>query len=239
MNDEKYLPAAVWTFPDVILLFIGGIAGSLIFGTVAALVNGGEVGGVPFLLASSVGQALAILGILNYMSRNRGTASWDLDFGFRFEARDALGLLYGAGLQIAVAFLVTLPLIWLLGIEEPEQDVTAIAGEASSLAARIGVVVMVVVIAPLTEELVYRSVLLSRLRRGLGVHAAVATAALVWAGVHLVDFDAAPFIPGLFVIGLVLGYQALRTNRIGLAIMTHAGVNLLAAIAILFDLDIG
>lgn len=240
MNDDKYLPASVWTFPDVILLFFGGLLGSLVFITVGAIFNGGEIEGVPLLLVSSVAQALTIIGILHYMSRTRGTASWDLDFGFRFEARDAFGLLYGAGLQLAVAFFVTLPLIWLLGLEDPpEQDVTAIAGEASSLIARIAIVLMVVVIAPLTEELVYRGVLLARLRRGLSARVSVAVAALVWSGIHLVDPDAAPFIPGLFVIGLVLGYQALRTNRIGLSIMTHAGVNLLAAIAILAGFDIG
>jgi membrane protease YdiL (CAAX protease family) len=61
---------------------------------------------------------------------------------------------------------------------------------------------------------------------------------VVFAGIHLIDPDAAFVAVGLFVIGLVLGWQALRTSRLGLSIMTHAGVNLLAAIALLLDMDV-
>jgi membrane protease YdiL (CAAX protease family) len=94
---------------------------------------------------------------------------------------------------------------------------------------------VLVVVAPLSEELLFRGVLLSRLSRGLSPTNAVVVSAALFAGIHLIDPDAAFVVPGLFVIGLVLGYQALRTGRIGLSIMTHAGVNLLAAIALVFD----
>jgi membrane protease YdiL (CAAX protease family) len=66
----------------------------------------------------------------------------------------------------------------------------------------------------------------------------VIVSASVFAGIHLIDPDAIYVVPGLFVIGLVLGYQALHTGRLGLSIMTHAGVNLLAAIALLLDLEV-
>ena len=238
MND-KYLPAAVWTYPDVLGLFFGGLAGSVFLIVIATALNGAELSSVPQLIAAATGQAAAIVGILAYMSKTRGTASWDLDFGLRFKASDLLGILYGFGLQIAVLLLVQVPLAWLLSIEDPpEQDVSLIAGEASSLVAKVAVFIVLVILAPLTEELVYRGVLLSRLRRGFSKHAAVAISALVFSGIHLVDPSAAFVVPGLFVIGLVLGYQALHTDRIGLAITTHAGVNLLAAIAILADLDV-
>ena len=236
---DTYLPAAVWTYPDVIGLFFGGLLGSVLAIAIGTAINGGEMANVPLLIASSAGQALTTFGILAYMSRSRGTASWDLDFGLRFQASDALGLLYGVGLQVAVLFLVQLPLAWLLGIEEPpEQDVSLIAGEASSLGAKAAIFVVLVILAPLIEELIYRGVLLSRLRRGFSVHAAVAISALVFSCIHLIDPDAAFVVPGLFVIGLVLGYQAIYKGRIGLAVATHAGVNLLAAIVILADLDV-
>ena len=92
--------------------------------------------------------------------------------------------------------------------------------------------------APVAEELLFRGVLLSRLRRGLGPATSVAISAALFSCIHLIDPDAAFVVPGLFIIGLVLGWQALRTGRIGLSIMTHAGVNLLAAIALLLDLGV-
>jgi len=237
---DRYLPAAVWTFPDVIALFFAGLVGSIIALAIGQFANGGdELSGVPLLAASSLGQAAAQLGMLAYMSRMRGTASWDLDFGLRFRPSDWLGLLYGMGLQIAVILLVQLPIAELLDLEDPPvQDVAEIADDAASWLARIAIVVVVVILAPLTEELLYRGMLLSRLRRGLSPHVSVAIAAAVFAGIHLVDPDTAFIVPGLFVIGLVLGYQALYTGRIGLAIMTHAGVNLLAAVALLADIDV-
>jgi CAAX protease family protein len=237
--NDNYLPGSVWTFPDVIALFFGGLLGSVLALSIAVASNGGgEIEGVALLAVSSAGQAITQLAMLLYLSRSRGTASWDLDFGLRFQASDLLGLVYGVFLQLGVVIFVQLPLMWLLNIEDPPvQDVAEIADEASSLGARVVVFLVVVVVAPLTEELLYRGVLLSRLRRGFSAHYAVAIAAAVFAGIHLLDPDTAFIVPGLFVIGLVLGYQALHTGRIGLAISTHAGVNLLAAVFLLFDID--
>ncbi|MDJ0954193.1 MAG: type II CAAX endopeptidase family protein [Acidimicrobiia bacterium] len=238
--NNSYLPGAVWTYTDFFAVFVGGLLGSVFALTIGVALNGGnELEGVTLLAVSSAGQAITQVAMLGYMSRTRGTSSWDIDFGFRFQPSDWLGLLYGIGLQIAVIVLIQLPLFWLLNIEDPPvQDVAEIAGEASSPVARIVVFLVVVVVAPVTEELVYRGVLLSRLRRGLSPHVAVAVAAFVFSGIHLLDPDTIFIVPGLFVIGLVLGYQALHTGRIGLAITTHAGVNFLAAVALLAGLDV-
>jgi membrane protease YdiL (CAAX protease family) len=80
--------------------------------------------------------------------------------------------------------------------------------------------------------------LLSRLRRSMSASSAILVSAAVFAAIHLIDPNARFVVPGLFVIGIVLGYQALRTGRVGLCIATHAGVNLVAAIGLLFGLGI-
>lgn len=239
-ESGPYLPGSVWTFSDAAILFFGGIVGSLLAISIAVAASGGEeLETIPLLVASSFGQAAVALALLFYMSRSRGTGSWDLDFGWRFELRDLRGLLFGMGLQVAVTLLVLLPLAFLLGLDDPpQQDVADIAASASSLAGRIAVLVLLVVVAPVTEELLFRAVLLSRLRRAMSPWSAITVSAALFAGIHLIDPDAAFVVPGLFVIGLVLGYQALLTGRIGLPIFTHAGVNLLAAIALLVDLDV-
>lgn len=236
---DAYLPASVWTYPDAIAVFFGGLLGSVLIIAFGVALNGGNVlPDVTLLLVSTSGQALAQVGMLLYMSRTRGTSSWELDFGFRFETRDIGGLVYGVGLQIAVVVAVQIPIAWLLQIENPpEQDVATVAGEASSLVTKVLVFLVLVVVAPVIEELLFRGVLLSRLRRDFSPHAAVAITAGVFSGVHLIDPNAVFAVPGLFVIGLVLGYQALHTGRIGLSIASHAGVNLLAALAILANFN--
>lgn len=240
MDAEPYLPGSVWTYLDAAALFFGGLIGSVIAISVAVVMNGGEeLATVPLLVVSSAGQAVVTFGLLAYMSRSRGTGSWDLDFGLRFERGDWKGLFYGMGLQVAVTLLVLVPLAWLLGLDEPpQQDVADIAGDAATVIERIAVLLILVVVAPLLEELLFRGVLLSRLRRGMSSTAAIGISAAIFAGIHLIDPDAAFAALGLFVIGVVLGYQALRTGRIGLAVTTHAGVNLLAAIALLLELDV-
>lgn len=237
---DRYLPASVWTYPDVIAIFFGGLLGSIAALSIGIAANGGEeLSNVAVLVISSLGSTAVQLAILLYMSKTRGTGSWDLDFGLHFKSSDLLGVFYGVFLQIAVVLAVQLPLLWLLGIEDPpEQDVAAIAGEATSLITKVVVFVVLVVLAPLTEELLYRGVLLSRVRRDVSHHLAVMISAAVFAGIHLIDPDAIFAVPGLFVIGVVLGYQALRTGRIGLSITTHAGVNLLAALVILTEMDV-
>lgn len=241
MKDTgPYLPGSVSTYGDAAVLFFGGLIGSLFAIVAAVALNGGEeLADVPLLIVSSLGQAAVMASILLYMSRSRGTGSWDLDFGLRFRSSDWLGLLYGMALQLGVTIFVLLPIIWLFQIDDPpQQDVADIAAGATSLGGRVAVLLVLVVVAPLSEELLYRGVLLSRLRRSYSAHRSVIVNAAVFAGIHLIDPDAIFVVPGLFVIGLVLGYQALHTGRIGLSIMTHAGVNLLAAIALLLDLDV-
>ena len=142
-------------------------------------------------------------------------------------------------LQLGVTIFVLLPMAWLLQIDDPpQQDVADIAAGVSSIGGRIAILLILVVVAPVLEELLYRGVLLGRLRRSYSAHTSVVVSAAIFSAIHLIDPNAAFVVPGLFVIGLVLGYQALKTGRIGLSIMTHAGVNLLAAIALLLGLDV-
>lgn len=239
-TEQPYLPAAVWTYGDAAALFFGGLVGALIAIALAVAANGSDdLADVTLLVISSSGQAAVVVGMLLYMSRSRGAGSWDLDFGLRFEPSDWTGVVKGIVLQIAVIFLILVPLAMVFGIDDPpQQDVANIAGSAAGLVERIAVLAILVVVAPVTEEILFRGVLLSRLRRSMDPAWAIGTSAALFAGTHLIDPDAIFVVPGLFVIGLVLGYQSLRTGRIGLAIVTHGGVNLLAAIALLLDIDV-
>lgn len=238
--DKPYLPGSVWTYLDMVALFFGGLVGSVLaIGIAAALNGGGEPAGVSLLVISSLGQALVIVGMLTYMSRTRGAGTWSVDFGFQFRQSDLLGIVYGMMLQIGVVVFVQLPILWVLSLDDPPQQAVAeIAEEANSVGAKVAILIVIVLVAPVTEELLYRGVLLGRIRRGNPAHRSVVLSAAVFAGIHLIDPNALIVVPGLFVVGLVLGYQALHTGRLGLSIMTHAGVNLLAVIGLFLSVEV-
>lgn len=234
---DHYLPGSVWTYVDAAAVFFGGLIGSAIGLAIAVGIAGeANLDDVWQLIVISFSQAITILAVVAYLSKARGTASWDVDFGLRFQASDLLGLFYGVALQIGVVVFVLYPLQIILGLEEtPQQSAVDTAGDATALSAKIAIVVLFVVLAPLTEELIYRGILLSRARRAMSPRNAVMLTAAIFASIHLVDPNAIFAVPALFVVGLVLGYQALRTGRLGLAIATHAGFNLITTVGLLLD----
>lgn len=157
--------------------------------------------------------------------------------GFAFRPDDLWGFAIGAGLQIALSLLITLVISVLFGVEEiPEQEVAEVAGEALAAVDRFLVVLGAVILAPLVEETVFRGILLRSLARRLTRRAAIGWSAAAFAALHLLDPNAVIAAPALFVVGLVLGKQALDTGRIAKPILTHMGFNAVS-IAALFLVD--
>jgi membrane protease YdiL (CAAX protease family) len=68
----------------------------------------------------------------------------------------------------------------------------------------------------------------------MGPRAAIAVTAAAFAAIHLLDPNAVLVVPGLFLIGLVLGYLALAGGNLSRPILAHAGVNLTAAVLLFF-----
>jgi membrane protease YdiL (CAAX protease family) len=82
-------------------------------------------------------------------------------------------------------------------------------------------VLVVVVGAPLIEELVYRGLIQSSLNSRFSRKIAMLIAAVWFAAVHLrlVEF------PGLLAFALVLGFCFYRTNRLGMSVVAHVAFN--------------
>ncbi|HEY4584138.1 MAG TPA: CPBP family intramembrane glutamic endopeptidase, partial [Acidimicrobiia bacterium] len=115
---------------------------------------------------------------------------------------------------------------------------SALAG-LESTAARVAAVLVAVLLAPVTEELAFRGVLL----KAMGTRARstiIVVTALVFAAFHVLGLDparlleaSAVVLPQLFIVGAALAWVTLRSNRLGPAIFMHSGFNLLAAIVLL------
>ena len=102
-------------------------------------------------------------------------------------------------------------------LEETARDLVDRADGATVV-----VLVLVVVIgAPIVEELVYRGLLQGSFVTRISEVPALLAGAAWFAIIHFRPVE----YPGLFVAGLVFGMCALTTGRLGMSIVTHAAFN--------------
>ena len=210
-----------------------GVLAAGVVGLAIIAIQGPELT-TTLLLWSVLVQQIASLLAMVYLSRTRGTGSFLTDFGFALKLQHWWGIPAGAALQIGVA-IVTAPLIQLLFPDgPPEQPIISVTKESQTFVEIALLLVALVILAPLTEELIFRGILLSRLLRSMALWWAIITQAAVFALIHLSDPEAIAVLPGLFLIALVLGYAALKTGNLSLPLTLHAGVNLTAVLLLLF-----
>jgi hypothetical protein len=165
-------------------------------------------------------------------SQRAGSGSMVADYGFSFRWSDLVGLAIGAGSQLVVIRVVYLPLeaVWpdtftQDRLEENAQNLVDRAGGASTLL----LAAVVVIGAPVVEELFYRGLLQRSLAARFNEGLVLVGVAAIFAAVHFRPIE----LPGLFVFGLILGWAALRARRLGPAITIHIGFNLTGLLLVL------
>ncbi|HSJ84219.1 MAG TPA: type II CAAX endopeptidase family protein [Acidimicrobiia bacterium] len=220
-----------WSLTDFFFVILGGFIGAALFVAVSEILGGEEMS----LVLALTGQYLGHLLVLWLLSRRKDHP----DLGFAIEGRDLRYLGIGLVLQLglAIAFLPLSSLLFPEG-ESAQQVGTAIAG-LETTTARVAAMVTAVVLAPVTEELIFRGILLKTLE-ARGRRTIMVVTSLVFAAFHLLGLDpgrmleaAAVVLPQLFLVGLVLAWVTLRSKRLGPAIFIHSGFNLLAAVVLL------
>ncbi len=164
------------------------------------------------------------VGVLFWTSKHRGSGNIVQDFSLSFQAKDLWGVPLGIACQLLLVVLVTLPFQWLFpslfnseAVEKRANDLF----DAAHGAWMVLLVVIVVICAPLVEEIVYRGFIQHNLGVAYGARISVLLASFWFAAVHL---QLAEF-PGLFAFALVLGVCFSRTKRLGLSIVTHISFN--------------
>ncbi len=172
-----------------------------------------------------------LLGALLVVSRRWGTGSFRGDFRLKFRRSDPL-----VGIPIGVVCqLVFVQLLYdALSRFVDEDDVEEVARSLSDRAEGWGVVLLVLTVAvgaPIVEELFFRGLVLRAFSSRFGDGVAILFSALLFALAH---FQLLQF-PGLLVFGLVAGYVAHRSGRLGPAIFTHVGFNGTAVVVLLID----
>jgi membrane protease YdiL (CAAX protease family) len=176
-------------------------------------------------------QTLVAIAVVAWLARAPGRPLPGLrpavsDLGFVF---------LGAGLAVVLSWATYVIIQAVFGGDAPVQGVVQSAGEAEGLAARLAVVVVSVLLAPVSEELVFRGVLLSAVRHRLSGRWAAAVNAAAFALTHLaLDFEAATAVPALFVMGWVLAAAVQRSGRIAPAVAAHMGFNLVGVLTLFY-----
>jgi membrane protease YdiL (CAAX protease family) len=191
------------------------------------LTIGAAIGGVDSY-AETIGSLVGLWAglvpgtILVCRVRETGNLRTDLGLKFRFPG-DMIGVVYGVASQF-----ILLPVVYLIvqalvsrdltkDLEKPAKDLTDNAhGPGFALLA-----VLLVIGAPLVEELFYRGLLLRSLKRYLPAIPSLITCGVVFGAAH---FDLVT-LPGLALFGIVLAWLSLRSGRLGPNIVAHAAFN--------------
>ncbi len=129
--------------------------------------------------------------------------------------------------------LIALPVITLLGyawkgglqfcgIETPEQDMVDIFRQADSPEKLLLLVGLAVIVAPLTEEIIFRAGLFCYLRTRVPRWVALLAPSALFAVLH---GNAVAFVP-LFALGVLFSLAYERTGRISVTIIAHGLFNL-------------
>jgi len=164
---------------------------------------------------------LGLVGGAVFVSRRFGSRDLQKDYRFEFRTVDLAGFPIGVLTQ-----LVFVPaLYWLLS---PIIDRDKVGEAAESLTDRatstVGVlllVVLVVVCAPIVEELFFRGLVMRSIEARWTDGLAIIVSAVLFGLVHFNLYT----LPALILFGVILGYLAQRTGRLGMPILAHAGFN--------------
>lgn len=206
---------------------IAWVVGAAVVTPVVVLLAGGSVGedlSIVQLTLGTAGAWAVFVAALVLASRRFGTGDVRADLAIWFRPVDLLGIPVGLATQFALVPLLYWPLreLWpdtfdADRIEERAQELADRAGGLSTVL----LVLVVVVGAPIIEELVYRGLVQRSVSAVAGAASGLLLTALLFALIHFSPVE----YPGLFLAGLVFGGCVTITGRLGPAIVTHAAFN--------------
>ncbi|MEA3019778.1 MAG: protease family protein, partial [Actinomycetota bacterium] len=174
---------------------------------------------------------VGLVGAALLATKRKGTGSLRADFGLAMRPSDVpLGLVAGFVGQIGIVLVVT-PIYRLLGVDTNKVGATArdLADRAVHTPDVVLLVAVVVIGAPVIEELFYRGLVLRSIERRWGTGFAVVATSVTFAVLHFQPYDLLP----LTLFGLIASTLAARTGRLGPGIWAHVAFNLTAVVSLL------
>lgn len=204
------------------------LAGGVVLGGLALSAMGADFDAgltIRELAVAAVLSWAAFAIALAVVSTRAGTGDVLADYAVRIRPVDLLALPAGALAQFVAVPALYWPLqrVWpdMFSDARLEERAIELADRAEASGTVWLLVIVVVVGAPVFEELVYRGLLQRSLVESLGRWRGVLVASAWFSLIHLAPIE----YPGLFVAGLVFGVAAVLGDRLGPAMLAHASFN--------------
>lgn len=226
------MPAWPVTVPSFLLFLWLAVCGGLVLQSFTALAlknftvdatTGMIIAGGAF----QIGMLLGVLGYKLFLERDATRPGRPLP---------ALELLRHGGITVVIALpvLAAIGLLWqtvlhLSGIELEAQDLVGIFAETESMALLTFMILLATVVAPVTEELLFRGGLFRYARTRFPRWVALLVPSLLFASLH---GNLASFAP-LAALGVILSLAYERTGNIMVPIIAHGAFNLNTILLIL------
>lgn len=224
-----------WGMGDAVIGLVAAMMLSFVGFAVASGITGDEqLDDIPLWGTALLQVPLwtGLLGVTVLASVRKGTGRLQDDFRLRMRPRDVpTGLLAGLVGQVAIS-IVVVNLYELVGIDTERVGETAeeLADRASGALDAVILIAIVVVAAPIVEELFYRGLWLGAIERRAGSQVvAVVASSLIFGVMHFQPYD----LLALTMAGLLFARLAVRYDRLGPAIWAHVAFNLTAAVSLL------
>ena len=207
--------------------FVGSMAGAALGGIALGLLLRSEIA---IASGAALGSAIAGFGLLRLGLLGR--MGWTLrDLGLHRGRHSLLHLLWFVPLSIIFALTATAAVGSALGVSPSQSTTTSQTLEAGPLLG-IPMLLLVAVVLPLLEEIVFRRVLLDWLAAHMPVGAAAALVVIVFAAVHL----APAVMLYIFFLGIPLVIARLWFGNLWAPLIVHATNNALVSLVALLTL---
>jgi membrane protease YdiL (CAAX protease family) len=224
------LPPNGFNWTTAMIAFFSAMVAGVIGGAIVAAIfdpqletNASKLAAQAVVVVSFIGAALLVAGI---DANDHGGSLLDR-FGLRRFGPWMIGI---AGLAWLVYFVIQVGIAPLISPEQ--KDVTEELGtNEDSAVSIIATAILVVPGAAISEELLFRGVIFSGLRKSMSLWPAALISSLVWSLLHLVSGNLA--VAGVLAIfGLALAWAYERSGSLWTPICAHAFNNTLAVLAL-------
>ena len=213
--------------PVALFTYLGAALGGALLGSIVVGIGGYDKLEDAPIWVMFIAQLLAwtvFLGAMFVASQRAGSGQFVNDYQARFKPVDILGIPIGVLTQLVIVPLIYLPLEKIWESTFTDDKLSARAKDLVDRASGGSMVLLVLILcvgAPIVEELVYRGLLQGSFAARFNQVPAWLAASAIFALIHFEPVE----YPGLFAIGLVLGFCAMSTGRLGMAIACHVGFN--------------
>jgi membrane protease YdiL (CAAX protease family) len=185
-------------------------------------------------LLSEMGLWTGMLGTVIFVSRRYGSASLRRDFGLGIRGNDVLWGFAAVAAALVVSEIVVVVFSGTKFAGNNDQIITQQKGH------EVGLVILTLIVelgAPFFEELFFRGFLRTALQARFGAGGAVWLQAAFFGFAHVGESKTAAgnvtVVLALFLVGVVLGYTAKLTRRLGAGMLAHCLFNLVAVASVL------